>query len=123
MKNFANEQNASCFTAANVKLKNNEDLKKCFYQTASIMITKEHGIDLESILAYPITEFPQSIASADGTMAKTDKSKLANKLEKYQQCLTREQLLEITASLIDGGAFLYSAPGNTLRIPTYADLL
>ena len=86
------------------------------------MITGDHGIDLEPVRAYPITNFPQSLAHAMGTMATTEKSNLMKTLEKYQECLTKKDLPEITACIIDGGELLYSSLAGNFRMPTFGDV-
>ena len=73
-------------------------------------------------MAYPITNFPQSLAHADGTMTTTEKSKMMKVLGKYQECLARQDLPEITACMIDGGLLLHSSLEGNFRMPTFGDV-
>ena len=121
VKNFSQEQGKTTVGRLNVQKMAAESLRDAFIRLA-VMITDENNIDLESIMAYPITEYPLSIAHADGSMMKTNKADLQKKLEEYQKYLTPAELPTISATIIDGGLLLHSILSNILRMTTFGEL-
>jgi len=84
------------------------------------MKSQEQGIqlDLRELLTYPLTPVPYSIGTADGFMAKTDKSKSFAHLTKGQEDAAQPPTNE-TLVIIDGNACFYylkEIPGNFSQI-------
>ena len=79
VKNFSQEQGKTTVGRLNVQKMAAESLRDAFIRLA-VMITDENNIYLESIMSYSITEYPLSIAHADGSMMKTNKANLQKKL-------------------------------------------
>jgi len=71
-----------------------------------VVIAQKTNFDLKHVLSYPITDVPLSIAQPDGSLLKTEKSKLLKKLESMQDGF--ESLPHIDVSLIDGGLLIHS---------------
>jgi len=84
------------------------------------MKSQNQGIqlDLRELLTYPLTPVPYSIGTADGFMAKTDKSKSFTFLTKDQEDAAQPPNDE-TLVIFDGNAcfyFLKEIPGNFSQI-------
>jgi hypothetical protein len=74
-----------------------------------LMLSQEHDISLESVMAYPMSPIPWALATADGMPAKTDKAKLMHQLEtKFES--EQPQHTECF-SVLDGMALLQSMTG------------
>jgi len=68
-----------------------------------LMLSQEHNISLEKLFKYPLGPIPWSLATADGGLAKTDKSKLLHHLE--EQSLPPENPpIESCIYIMDGNA-------------------
>ena len=75
-----------------------------------LLLSQENAISLEKLFRYPLGPIPWSIASADGSMVKTDKSKLMHLLEaKSEPSVTL--LLEETTYIVDGNAHFQACVG------------
>ncbi|XP_064653262.1 uncharacterized protein LOC135503582 [Lineus longissimus] len=85
-----------------------------------VVISQETNFDLEHVVSYPITDFPLAIAQPDGSLLKTTKSKLLDKLESMQDGMTT--LPHIDATLIDGGLLLHSYLSAVGNISSYGNL-
>ena len=103
VKNFA----ANAVTVKmSLKIKELQCTRDLFGRLLYLAVTLD--LDLKDILSYPLTLVPMSLAHVDGTMHKTDKSKLLKKLEVRD---SSEKPSEVHVSVIDG-MFLISSLVN-----------
>ena len=58
---------------------------------------------MAEVLSYPLTSVPLSLSHVDGTMLKTDKSKLYKVLEPKTRC----EIPVVDETVIDASFFLY----------------
>ena len=63
-----------------------------------LCLAASNGLDLETIFSFPLTTFPLSMAHIDGSINKTEKSKLLRKLE---QNVNSQQPQDIDACAVD----------------------
>ena len=79
LKTFASIATKKTVTGANKKSKELAAERNLFGQL--ILLAVAHSISLEKVLMYPLGPVPWSLATADGSPTRTDKSKLLHKLE------------------------------------------
>ena len=74
-----------------------------------LMLSTDHELDLQKVLAYPLSPIPWALATPDGLLTKTDKSVLMHKLESpaalADATSNTNTLKEV---IIDGNALLHS---------------
>lgn len=70
-----------------------------------LVLAVEHKIDLLHVLSFPLTAVPLSLSHIDGSMNKTDKSKLFKLLEKQVPLSYPQDKIDCT--IIDGFFFLH----------------
>ena len=68
-----------------------------------LMISQQHDISLEKLFRYPLGPIPWSLATADGSLVKTDKSKLLHHLEGLLS-VPDTPPIDTTTYVIDGNA-------------------
>lgn len=83
-----------------------------------LIIGKSRDIDLKELLSYALTPVPLSLGTGDGTMCKTDKSKLMHELEKGTECTPG--FPSGSALIVDGMAFIQQQVHNIP--PTFGQL-
>ena len=118
VNNFASENANSKRSGSKVKTAV-KDQRDRFIRML-VVISKNTHFDLEHVVSYPITDVPLSIAQPDGSLLKTEKSKLMNKLESMQDGVNK--LPHIEATLIDGGLLLHSYLSAIGKISSYGKL-
>ena len=121
VKNFASENMKRGTKRVDMKKEKAQNLRDAFSRLV-VDISLNHGVDLEAILSYPITNFPLSIAHSDGSALTTDKALLLPLLEDYQKCLTPGKLPTISATIIDGGNLLHSVLSKMTKCATYGEI-
>lgn len=82
-----------------------------------VLIAQNRQLDMLEVFSHPLGPIPWSLANADGTMRKTDKSKLADRLQSTVS--VTEKLLQPSACVIDGMALIHKVKGENL---TYGEL-
>ena len=70
-----------------------------------VILALEHQVSLESVLSYPLGPVPWALATADGALIKTDKSKLMHSLEEKSYLVHRPNVA-FDCYIIDGNAVL-----------------
>ena len=70
-----------------------------------VILALEHQVSLESVLSYPLGPDPWALATADGALIKTNKSKLMHSLEEKSQLVQRPTVV-FDCYIIDGNAVL-----------------
>ena len=87
-----------------------------------VVVSESTNFDLKSVLEFPITDYPLSIAHGDGSIMKTVKANLLKKLESMQNGFAQNDLPRIDVTVIDGGLLLHSFLSVTSSIASYANL-
>ena len=72
-----------------------------------LLLSQENDISLEKLFKYPLSPIPWSLATADGGLVKTDKSKLMHHLESLVPAAV-SPTLENCTYIIDGNALFQS---------------
>lgn len=72
-----------------------------------LVLSQEHGIDMEKVLTYPLSPVPWSLASPDGMPLKTNKATLMKALEKGYLENNDFSKLPNTTSVVDGNALFH----------------
>ncbi|CAH1111428.1 unnamed protein product [Psylliodes chrysocephalus] len=65
-------------------------------------ISLGHKVDIEKVLAFPLTPLPTSMCHADGTICKTDKAQLVKIFEKTMEDNINEHPLCFDITILDG---------------------
>ncbi|GFR82523.1 hypothetical protein ElyMa_004100400 [Elysia marginata] len=76
-----------------------------------LIVSQTHYIDLAKVMTYPLNLFPWSSATSDGSLMKTNKAVLLNKLEEAEIALTSRHPEISDIHVIDGNALLQSLIG------------
>ena len=97
MKNFAAIAVTVKMSSKNLKIKELQCTRDLFGRLLYLAVRLD--LDLKDILSYPLSPVPLSLAHVDGTLHKTDKSKLLKKLEVR---VSSEKPSEVHVSVIDG---------------------
>ena len=84
-----------------VELKN--DLK---FVSRLLAVGKSRNIDMKDVLTYSLRKFPSPIATVDGKLVKTPKSKLMHLLESRVEDSAIERVLTENALILDGMALI-----------------
>lgn len=71
-------------------------------------ISLTHKVDIEKVLAFPLTPMPTSMCHPDGSICKTDKSQLAKLIEKKLDNTIDRQPSTFDVCLVDGFFFVAS---------------
>ncbi|CAF4875177.1 unnamed protein product [Pieris macdunnoughi] len=97
--NFAEAPKKKKLTLGNkvVELRMQRDL---FGRMLGISLT--HKVDIEKVLAFPLTPMPTSMCHPDGSICKTDKSQLAKLIEKKLDNTIDRQPSTFDVCLVDG---------------------
>ena len=66
-----------------------------------MILALEHQVSLENVLSYPLGKVPWALATANGTLIKTDKSKLMHSLEEKSH-LVQRPTMAFDCYIIDG---------------------
>ncbi|KAG1692949.1 hypothetical protein GQR58_007170 [Nymphon striatum] len=101
--------------------------KRCFLADSNtrdlmdrlVVLAVKRDLHLKHVLKYSLTSVPLTMSNSDGTLAKTDKSKLLDLLQKKLTIVDMEinKPERIDAYIIDGQFLLYVLPPNLP--PTY----
>ena len=70
-----------------------------------VILALEHQVSLESVLKYSLAPVPWALATADGALIKTDKSKLMHSLEEKSH-LVQRPTVGFDCYIVDGNAVL-----------------
>ena len=70
-----------------------------------MILALEHQVSLESVLKYPLAPVPWALATADGALIKTDKSKLMHSL-KEKSHLVQRPTVGFDCYIVDGNVVL-----------------
>ena len=68
-----------------------------------MILALEHQVSLENVLSYPLGQVPWALATADGALIKTDKSKLMHSSEE-KSLLVQRPTVAFVCYIIDGNA-------------------
>ena len=100
--NFANEGASYSLRGANNKLMAVEMVRDLF--GSILFLALQRKIDMAEVLSFPLTPTPLSLSHADGTMLKTQKSKLMEELESR---IFSEKPNHVDVIIIDAMFFLH----------------
>jgi hypothetical protein len=74
-----------------------------------VFLAQENDINLEKLFEYPLGPIPWSLATADGSMIKTNKAQLMHHLESLVSCETVDLHSKLSVvNIVDGNALLQS---------------
>ena len=116
ISNFASDtlEKSSSKTASQVAAGSRDLFGRLLY------LSVENKIDVEKVFAYPLTPCPLSICHLDGSLLKTDKSKLFRMIE---STITSIKPPYVDISVIDGGMLLQNLQTLPPNLPsTYRGL-
>ena len=104
IKNFAEES-----TKGILHLKLSVDGLRDVFARLLVVVGQRSTLDLPYFLSFPITIYPIALALPEGTLVKTQKSKLLHKLEDLQKDQIDEVVgVNIAHHIYDGGLLLHS---------------
>ncbi|KAK3751112.1 hypothetical protein QZH41_016239, partial [Actinostola sp. cb2023] len=86
-----------------------------------IVIAETRELSMRSVLSHPLGPLPWALASADGSLKKTNKSTLAKELQKNIPAV--ESIPEPSACIIDGMAMVQRLKGDHKSFAEVADAL
>ena len=118
IENFAAENNKQ---KVGFKKGKTEDSIRDTFARMLVVAAEGNSLNMRLVMEYPLTEYPLSLAHSDGTIMKSPKSKLLNKLETLQDTANFKPK-EITATVIDGGLILHSILSVCGQIVSYGTL-
>ncbi|RUM44803.1 MAG: hypothetical protein DSY80_04015 [Desulfocapsa sp.] len=110
IKNFASAAEKSKIKTKDLKVVELQGTRDLFGRL--LYLSTMEDIDVEKVFQFPLTPVPLSLAHLDGTLNKTDKSKLVHRIEKMADS---EPPNEINVVIVDAMFYLHSliSPPNT----------
>ena len=115
---FANEGASYSLRGANNKLMAVEMVRDLF--GSILFLALQRKIDMAEVLSFPLTPTPLSLSHADGTMLKTQKSKLMEELESR---IFNEKTNHVDVTIVDAMFFLYLWKDLPATFGTFARFL
>ena len=109
--NFANEGASYSLRGGNNKLIAVEMVRDFFGSIPFLVLQRK--IDMAKVLSFPLAPTPLSLSHTDGTMLKTQKSKLMEKLESK---IFSEKPHQVDVTIIDAMFFSPSAERSTSKL-------
>ena len=86
-----------------------------------VLIANSRNLDIREVLQHPLGPIPWSLANCDGTMKKTNKAVLANRLE--EKVSATESVSVPSLTIIDGMSLIHKLPGENRTFSEVSDHL
>ena len=85
------------------------------------VISHSRNLDMKEVLSHPLGSIPWSLATADGTLRKTNKAVLSNNLEK--ESTPSEEIPENSSCIIDAMSLVQKIKGKQKTFKEVAETL
>ena len=85
------------------------------------VISYSRNLDMKEVLSHPLGSIPWSLATADGTLRKTNKAVLSNNLEK--ESTPSEEIPENSSCIIDAMSLVQKIKGKQKTFKEVAETL
>ena len=85
------------------------------------VISHSRNLDMKEVLSHPLGSIPWSLATADGTLRKTNKAVLSNNLEK--ESTPSEEIPENSSCIIDAMSLVQKIKGKQKTFKEVAEIL
>ena len=85
------------------------------------VISHSRNLDMKEVLSHPLGSIPWSLATADGTLRKTNKAVLSNNLEK--ESTPSEEIPENSSCIIDAISLVQKIKGKQKTFKEVAETL
>ena len=83
-----------------------------------VLMAQNRQMDMRTVLSYPLGPLPWSLATTDGSLAKTTKSSLLYILEAYAPAMN--EIPESATWIIDGMALLQNLKSSSMTFAEFA---